>query len=76
MEEKMDMTILELVTQVGFPIAACIGLFVLYDRSLKGFTETLTKMETMLEELSGFIRNLDTRLTGQEKGEYNAPSST
>lgn len=72
----MDMTIVELVTQVGFPIAACIGLFVLYDRSLKGFTETLTKMETMLEDLSGFIRNLDTRLTGKEQGHQDVTTSS
>lgn len=67
----MDTTIVELVTQVGFPIAACIALFFLYDRSLKGFTETLTKMETMLEELSTFIRNLDTKITGKQKEKTN-----
>ena len=58
----MDATVIELVTQVGFPIAACVALFFLYDRSLKGFTETLTKMEAMLGELSAFIRNLDTHI--------------
>lgn len=64
----MDASIVELVTQVGFPISACIALFFLYDRSLKGFTETLTKMQTMLEDLSTVIRNLDIKITGaQEK---------
>lgn len=58
----MEATILEIITQVGFPIAACVGLFVLYDRSLKGFTETLTQIKTMIEDLSGFINSLDKKI--------------
>ena len=62
----MDATILEIITQVGFPIAACVGLFVLYDRSLKGFTETLTQIKTMIEDLSNFIQSLDKKINAEE----------
>ena len=62
----MDATIIEIITQVGFPIAACVGLFVLYDRSLKGFTETLTQIKTMIEDLSNFIQSLDKKINAEE----------
>ena len=58
----MDATILEIITQVSFPIAACVGIFVLYDRSLKGFTETLTQIKTMIEDLSNFIQLLEKKI--------------
>ena len=63
----MDTSIVELVTQVGFPIAACVALFFLYDRSLKGFTETLTEMKAMLNELSRVIVSLDQKITGKRE---------
>ena len=55
----MEISILDAITQVGFPVAACIALFFLYDRSQKAQAETLTRIETMLSELSAFIKNLD-----------------
>ena len=51
--------VIELITQVGFPIVACMGLFYLYDKSIKGFMETLAKMETLLEDVSDFIKTLE-----------------
>lgn len=62
----MDATILEIITQAGFPIAACVGLFVLYDRTIKSFTETLTQIKTMIEDLSNFIQSLDKKLNAEE----------
>lgn len=51
--------VIELVTQVGFPIVACIALFYLYDKSIKGFMQTLSKMETLLEDVSDFIKTIE-----------------
>lgn len=51
--------VIDLVTQVGFPIVACIALFYLYDKSIKGFMQTLAKMETLLEDVSDFIKTIE-----------------
>lgn len=55
----MGTDIVSLVTQLGFPIVAFLLLFYQHDRSLKDFTQTLSKMETLLEEVSDFIRAMD-----------------
>lgn len=40
-----------LISTVGFPIAACIGMFYLYNKTITGLTETLTSMNHILVDL-------------------------
>ena len=57
----------QLIAQVGFPIAACVAIFFLYNRTLKDFTETLAEMKVTLQEVSEFVRTLDKRRTKEEE---------
>lgn len=42
-------TIVSIIGSVGFPIAACCGLFYLYDKTIKDLTITLTKIDATLD---------------------------
>lgn len=56
----MDITqIASIISTVGFPIAACVGLFYLYDRTIKDLTITLAEVTKTLE-------NINTRLDERE----------
>ena len=57
---------MEVVSQVGFPIAACIGLFYLYYKDHKGFAETLTEMKVMIESLSRVIENIEIKISSND----------
>lgn len=48
--------IISAVSTVGFPIAACVGLFYLYDRTIKDLTVTLSKIDATLE---GIVATID-----------------
>lgn len=48
--------IVQLVSTVGFPIVACIGLFYLYDKTIKDLTITLAKIDSTLD---GIAKRLD-----------------
>lgn len=61
----MGTEIVTMVTQLGFPIVAFLLLFYQHEKSLKDFTGTLSKMETLLDEVSDFIRAMD----GKKKNE-------
>lgn len=43
--------IVQMISTVGFPIAACCGLFYLYDKTIKDLTNTLNKLEIAISEL-------------------------
>lgn len=43
--------IVQIISTVGFPIAACCGLFYLYDKTIKELTNTLNKLEIAISEL-------------------------
>lgn len=43
--------IVQIISTVGFPIAACCGLFYLYDKTIKDLTNTLNKLEIAISEL-------------------------
>lgn len=46
----MDATsVIQAISSVGFPIAACVGLFYLYDKTIKDLTVTLNKIDTTLD---------------------------
>lgn len=48
--------IVQLVSTVGFPIVACVGLFYLYDKTIKDLTITLAKIDSTLD---GIAKRLD-----------------
>ena len=50
--------IVTLIGSLGFPIAACVGMFYLYNRTLKDFTATLGDIVTQIKELREDIRDL------------------
>lgn len=47
--------ITQVVSAVGFPIAASIGMFYLYNKTVTGLTETLTSMNHTLSDLKDEI---------------------
>ena len=48
--------IAQIVSSVGFPIAACAGLFYLYDKTIKDLTIALAKIDATLD---GIAKRLD-----------------
>lgn len=53
--------IVTLIGSLGFPIVACVGMFYLYNRTLKDFTRTLddiaSEIKELREELKELIKN-------------------
>ena len=53
--------IVSLIGSLGFPIVACVGMFYLYNRTLKDFTSTLNdiaiEIKELREELKEMIKN-------------------
>lgn len=53
--------IVTLIGSLGFPVVACVGMFYLYNRTLKDFTSTLNdianEIKVLREELKGLIKN-------------------
>lgn len=53
--------IVTLIGSLGFPIVACVGMFYLYNRTLKDFTSTLNvianEINELREELKELIKN-------------------
>ena len=43
--------IVTIIGSLGFPIVACVGMFYLYDRTLKDFTSTLNDIASEIKEL-------------------------
>ena len=50
--------IVTLIGSLGFPIVACVGMFYLYNRTLKDFTTTLGDIVTQIKELREDIKEL------------------
>ena len=53
--------IVTIIGSLGFPIVACVGMFYLYNRTLKDFTSTLddiaSEIKELREELKELIKN-------------------
>lgn len=48
----MELTeIMSSVGSVGFPIVACVGMFYLYDKTIKDLTATINKIDATLATL-------------------------
>ena len=50
------------VSSVGFPIVACIGLFYLYDRTIKEIISALSRVIDTLNNVNGTLTKIDDRL--------------
>lgn len=50
--------IVTLIGSLGFPIVACVGMFYLYNRTLKDFTNTLGDIASEIKELREEIKEL------------------
>lgn len=50
--------IVTFIGSLGFPIVACVGMFYLYNSTLKDFTATLEDIVTQIKELREDIREL------------------
>ena len=48
--------IITAIGSVGFPIVACVGIFYLYDKTIKSLTITLTKIDGTLDRI---VKKLD-----------------
>lgn len=61
-------TLTQAVTSVGFPIAACVGLFYLYDKTIKELTQTLAKIDNTLDNMSKRLDSLERNVKGEHDG--------
>lgn len=50
--------IVTLIGSLGFPIVACVGMFYLYNRTLKDFTSTLNDVASEIKELREELKEL------------------
>lgn len=50
--------IVTLVGSLGFPVVACVGMFYLYNRTLKDFTSTLNDIANEIKELREELKEL------------------
>lgn len=50
--------IVALIGSLGFPIVACVGMFYLYNRTLKDFTSTLNNIASEIKELREELKEL------------------
>lgn len=51
MEPEFISTLSQLISSVGFPIAAFAAIFYLYDRTIKDLTVTIAKIDATLEHI-------------------------
>lgn len=50
--------IVTIIGSLGFPIVACVGMFYLYDRTLKNFTNVLNDIANEIKELREELKEL------------------
>lgn len=50
--------IVTLIGSLGFPIVACVGMFYLYNRTLKDFTSALNDIASEIKELREELKEL------------------
>lgn len=52
------------IGSVGFPIVACVGLFYLYDRTIKDIVNALDNVNTTLTNVNKALDKITERLEG------------
>lgn len=55
-------TLISLIGSVGFPIVACVGMFYLYDNTLKNFNASLKSITIEIGELREDFKVLSSEL--------------
>lgn len=50
--------IVTLIGSLGFPVVACVGMFYLYNLTLKDFTSTLNDIASEIKELREELKEL------------------
>lgn len=50
--------VVTLIGSLGFPTVACVGMFYLYNRTLKDFTSTLDDISSEIKELREELKEL------------------
>lgn len=50
--------IVTIIGSLGFPVVACVGMFYLYNRTLKDFTSTLNDIASEIKELREELKEL------------------
>ena len=59
--EDIVNTIIQIINGCGFPIAACIGIFYLYNKTISGITTTLSKLDSTLDSVASTLERIDRR---------------
>ena len=54
-------TIVTLVGSLGFPIAACIGMFWMINSTMKDFKETIAENTKVMTELVAIVKSIYSR---------------
>ena len=65
--EDMVNTVIQLINGCGFPIAACIGIFYLYNKTISGITTTLSKLDATLDSVASTLERIDRRTENKEE---------
>lgn len=58
--------VINAIGSVGFPIVASVGLFYLYDKTIKEIVGALTKVVTTLDHVNSTLAKIDERLDNME----------
>ena len=66
MEDTVNMVI-QLINGCGFPIAACVGIFYLYNKTISGITTTLSKLDSTLDSVASTLERIDRRTENKEE---------
>ena len=65
MEDTVNIVI-QLINGCGFPIAACVGIFYLYNKTISGITTTLSKLDATLDSVASTLERIDRRTENKE----------
>ena len=66
MEDTVNI-IIQLINGCGFPIAACVGIFYLYNKTISGITTTLSKLDATLDSVASTLERIDRRTENNEE---------
>lgn len=55
-------TIISAIGSVGFPIVACVGIFYLYDKTIKELVNTQTHVIDTLHSVNDTLQRIDEKL--------------
>lgn len=58
-------TIISAIGSVGFPIVACVGIFYLYDKTIKEIVSTLTQVIDTLHTVNTTLNKIDEKLDNE-----------